>query len=220
MIDDLLVPLDSAPRRTLLEFVKRRGAVTLDEAVAALGLSKTAVRGHLLRLEELGLLERIAASTDRPGRPPLAYRVSAQGERLFPSSDSAALTALLVFLAESGAGALLETFFAGLWAARRAEYQAELARGDGDALPDRLRALSAVLERGHFMPRVSHDGGCGVTVRECHCPLPAAVRATRLPCEMEARFLAGVIGAEPQSVRYASPEAPGCVYRFGDMPAE
>lgn len=220
MSGGLPVPLDSAPRRALLELVKRGGAVTLDQAVEALELSKTAVRGHLLRLEELGLIERIAVSADGPGRPPLAYRISDQGQSLFPTSDSAVLTALLGFLVESGAEALLETFFAGLWAVRREEYELELARGDGEALPDRLRALNAVLERSHFMPHISVGSGHGVTVRECHCPFPAAVRATRLPCRMEARFLADVVGAEAQSVRYAAPGEPTCVYQFGEPPAE
>lgn len=220
MIDGLPMPLNSAPRQALLELVKRSGTFTLDQAVAAMDLSKTAVRGHLLRLEELGLVERISVPTDGPGRPPLAYQVSAQGQQLFPTSDSAVLTALLEFMVQSGAEALLQTFFANLWMARLDEYRAELVGSKGDALPERIRALSAVLERAHFMPRISHTTGCGVTIRECHCPFPAAVRATRLPCQMEARFLTEVIGAEPHSIRYATPENPGCVYQFSNPPAE
>ena len=217
-------------RRHLLDEIKLAGVATVDELVLQLGLSKTAVRAHLLPMEAEGLLERVTSDSGRPGRPPLAFRITAKANGLYPTLESELLSELLGFLNADGKSDLIELFFERLWQKRYDEFAAELASQSAAEPVDKLAALQRVLERNHFMPKIeiirlprSRNRGeertC-VRVSECHCPLAAAVNATTLPCRMEARFLASVIGVKPSSVRTAPDHLGHCVFTFQLEPAK
>ncbi len=210
-------------RTRILSTLKRRGRATVDDLVQALDLSKTAVRAQLLRLEEQGLISRAVPPTPaKPGRPPLTFKVTGKGDSVFPSDDGALLTRLLRFLSDTGETRIMEDFFAELWREREAEYERRLGKNKGrrDSLASRLAAAKQVLAAGNFMPRIeratsaNRDGAPGVCIRECHCPLPAAVRATRIPCKLEAKFLERVVGTAPERVRYTTPRDPVCSFEF------
>jgi len=208
------------PRQALLTHIKREGQVTVDQAVAHLGASKNTVRMHLLELERRGLLERVEAEAQGRGRPPLTFRLSPSAGARFPKSDGQVLTQLLTYLEARGAEDLVIGFFEQMWQERRADYEIELeARGqDAGALEARLDALIAVLEAHHFMPRSELEGG-RLRIHECNCPFPAAVRATRVPCQLEARFLEEVIGYAPSRVHIATSEAERCRFEWDDVRA-
>lgn len=229
--------LQSDARRQILGDIKRRGTMTVDQIVDAMAMSKTAVRAHLQRLESLGLVLRTQTKQPGRGRPCLAYRVSDDGAALFPSSDAAVLTELLRFLQDQGHTQTLQTFFDGLWAHRRTEFASALAEHAGSDAPTmqhRLTVLREVLERHHFMPRVPDvapppiaserrpDGRRrtpGLTVQVCHCPFPATVRATRLPCRLETAFMAEALG-RPATVTTMSESRPECTFTFAPDDSE
>lgn len=216
--------LPSSPRRQVLDAIKLADVATVDQLVPELGLSKTALRAHLLTLESEGLLERVAVDPGRAGRPPLAYRISARANGLYPTLESELLNELLSFLSSEGKGQIVEGFFERLWQKRRYEFDAELARQPDTESADKLAALQRVLERNHFMPKIEivrlpraaeneREKTC-VRVSECHCPLAAAVDDRGLPCRMEARFLASIIGVAPKSIKIAPGHLGHCVFLF------
>lgn len=191
-------------RDIALELMKRNGPQTLNEVAESLGLSRTATRAHLLKLEGNGLIARVAAQDERRGRPPLTYRLTTAGDRLFPTDDGDVLSALLDFLKDQGREPLITAFFEDLWERRMREFEDELTLHDaaGHDFNARLLALTRVLDRGHFMPLLETDGAC-VRVSECHCPLPAAVRSTRIPCRLEAEFIARALQSELVDATFA-----------------
>lgn len=225
---ELLTP----PRRELVRLIKRRGAITIDEACDALEQSKTATRAHLLHLEERGIIKRGKPATEGRGRPPLTFRLTGAGQSLFPRDDAEVLTDLLRFLEEQGQRALLREFFEKLWAERREEFARELAAQPGDPgeLSTRLAALDVVLRRSHFMPsfeRVTARDSArelsagdeisprdALRLRECNCPFPAVVRATRIPCALEVAFIAEVFQQKPSEVRFMHQGHDACIYDF------
>jgi predicted ArsR family transcriptional regulator len=210
----------------ILRALKRRGTMTVDELVEHFELSKTAIRAHLLRLEDDEMIERHQVPSNGPGRPPLAYRVTECGAEVFGSADSAVLTRLLDYLEREEAMHLVQGFFEELWSDRLAEYRHMLnAEENGSAsLQDRLEVLEELLSTHDFMPvvdtRTGEDGAARVTVRECNCPFPAAVRATRSPCRLEAKFLAEVLGAQIQRTSFASKRSETCLFEFEVAAAE
>jgi len=225
----------SKQHQVILELIKRNGTLSIDDLVAELNLSKNATRSHLLNLEKLGLLERVESAKPQRGRPKLSYRISAKGQVLFPTSDREILTSLLQFLIDKGQTDLVEAFFREMWERRHLDYQQELLaqKGESTDLQTRLQALQAVLEKGHFMPEVQAETQSTessedttdpktfqVTIKECNCPFPAAVRATRVPCRLEGDFLAQVIGTSPDSIQYSSKEQGYCLYQFSIQPKE
>ncbi|RVU48534.1 hypothetical protein EA187_03625 [Lujinxingia sediminis] len=210
----------SDSRRVVLDVLRRHRASTIDAVVEESGLSKTAVRAHLVRLERDGAVERTSLELEGPGRPPVAFSLTEQGAALFPSSDAAMLSGLLEYLKGQGAGELVEGYFAEVWAGRAMDVLEELQAPDfrNSPLVERLRALEAVLKRSDFMPRIEREvDGSGtehVRVCECNCPLPAAARAGRAPCRLEVQFLSEVIGARPSSVQICTKRREPCVVEF------
>ncbi|MES1157920.1 MAG: DNA-binding protein [Haliangium ochraceum] len=74
------------PRRKLLVHLKRRGTATIAELAADLGTSGEAVRQQLAPLELEGSIdrERENATPIGAGRPAVRFRLTRDGERLFP----------------------------------------------------------------------------------------------------------------------------------------
>ena len=213
----------SGPRRELLDRIRRAGTHTVDELVTEVGWSKNTVRTHLLKMEQQGLIERVPVESNRPGRPPLAYRVAPAALGAFPTNDGELLTALINFLHDNGAQELLETFFQRVWTARDDELRAALNSIENPKLKDRLQALEVVLEQNHFLPSIEpqpqKDGPSpALTIRECNCPYPAAIRATHMPCELEAKFLTRVVGLPPTSIKLKSTESEPCIFQWASIP--
>lgn len=211
----MMEPPPRPPRDELLHLLRTRGAMTLDALMAALGLSKTATRAHALRLEREGLIERSAAPSAGPGRPPVRFELTEAGANTFPRHEPELFGRLLAFLLERGERDTVRAFFETVWRQRRARFEQALeAEGPGA----RLEALERVLAEDGFMPRLRTEAPAGgprlVVVRECNCPLPAALRATRIPCELEGRFLADAVGGELESASLASSRADTCEFRF------
>ncbi|MFW5968713.1 MAG: helix-turn-helix transcriptional regulator, partial [Persicimonas sp.] len=96
-----LLALLSPSRMRIVEFVKRRGAVTVDETVEALDLAETTIRQHFDRLEKKELLERESV-VKGPGRPTLEYRLTRAARELFPSQNGRMFGEILEFLMREG----------------------------------------------------------------------------------------------------------------------
>lgn len=207
-----------SPRARLLLLLKREGAQGIDALAAKLGLSKTATRAHLLRLEREALVMRRTLTTDAPGRPSLEFLLSNAGHGQFPDADAALLTELLNFLKQSDNQPLIDIFFEQLWQRREAEL-IEITEEPISklSLADRQAALLQLLERHGFMPEFKEEqGGDTLLLRECHCPFPAAVRATRIPCKLESAFLAKALGRPLLSATWATPpDETVCHFQFG-----
>lgn len=215
----------SDTKRDILAALKRHGTMTVDELVEHFELSKTAMRAHLLRLEDDDMIERHEIESHGPGRPPLAYRVSERGGEAFGSADSAVLTRLLEYLGREGAMDFVQGFFEELWSERLAEFQERLNAGDRgpSCMEVRLEVLEALLSHHEFMPvietRPAEGSAESITVRECNCPFPAAVRATRIPCQLETKFLAEALGAKNRRATFASKRNETCHFDFVVDPA-
>lgn len=204
--------VSSDTRRELLQLVKRKGSLSLDEAMEALGMARTTVREHLLRLERQGLVER---STERQGRgrPSLRYAVTPKAKILFPSRDGELMGRLLQFLGEEGADALVTAFFEAYWADRTERVKRRIERLDEDDIEGRLALLAEILEEEGFMPKIERSEE-GITIRECNCPFPESVKQTRIPCRLEAAFFEAIFGAEVERSRYIPDGHPACTYEL------
>jgi len=195
-------------------------ALTADALVAATGLSKTAIRAHLVRMERDGMIERTSQDAEGPGRPPVAYTLTELGAATFPSDDDVVLTRLLTFLEGNGGSPLVKKFFEQIWSQRMAALVTSL---DVDELADadldtRIAAIEASLAAKNFMPRIERrentDGTETVTIHECNCPFFAAAKVSRIPCRLEVDFLARALNARPESLSIATNRRERCSFKF------
>jgi predicted ArsR family transcriptional regulator len=207
---DALDLVSSDTRRELLQIIKRRGSLSVDEAMEALDMARTTVREHLLQLKEKGLVEQSAEREGR-GRPRHRYAMTRRAKVLFPSRDGELMGELIQYLRDEGAEDLVEAFFETYWKARTAAVKTELQ--DADSLDDQLAVLHDILEGEGFMPNIHQDEG-HVTVRECNCPFPESVKQTDAPCRLEEKFYETLFEAALDRVSYIPDGSAACTYKI------
>ena len=206
--------VSSDTRRELLQIIKRRGSLSVDEAMDALGMARTTVREHLLRLKEKDLLDRTAEREGR-GRPSHRYELTRRAKMLFPSRDGELMGTLLRFLREHGAEGLVQTFFEDYWDARTRAVKDRLAEVAGDDLGRQLEVLRSILEEEGFMPDVRREKG-RITIRECNCPFPESVKETEAPCRLEREFFERLFDTELERVSYIPEGKSACTYELAE----
>lgn len=211
MADVTLITSDT--KRALLQLMKRRGEIALDDAIDATGYARTTLREHLNQLERDGLVQRRSERQGR-GRPSLRYRITERGERLFPTRDGVLLRELLRYLQERGQDELIEAFFESFWASRVEEVKHRIRQAGGADDPERkLEVLEAILREEGFMPEIQ-TGDEGLVIRECNCPFAEAVKQTKLPCRLEAQFYAEIFDIAIERTGYLPDGDAACTYEI------
>jgi len=195
-------------QRRLLEVMKRAGECTLAELEASFEISRETLRIHLKSLAAQGLVERSGVQRTGPGRPHVLYRLSAEGEALFPRREGAVLRELATYLLEQGRRDLLEAFFAARLARKRREAEGRVAGLEGRA---RLERIAEILSEEGYVAEVSDAEG-GPRLRLCHCPLQELVAVSDLPCRFELALIEGLTGTRPAREAFMPEGGHACVY--------
>lgn len=204
-------------KKQLLELIKRKGTVSIDEAVEHTELAKTTLREHFLQLERDGYIERDYVRSG-PGRPSLEYQMTQKGNSLFPSYESALIKELLNYLKAKGDEETIEEFFQAFWEERIEKARHRMDQSSEKDLETRIEALSHLLEEEGFMPELSLDEeNKTLTVKECNCPFSEVVKETRLPCKLEAMFYKKLFGEEAERTSHIAEGDFSCTY---DIPVE
>jgi DeoR family suf operon transcriptional repressor len=175
--------------QVLLE-VKKSQPITAKALATHFGVSTNAVRRHLKELELEGLV-RFGREPQGVGAPAYAYRLTEQGEALFPNQYLDALTGLLQLVAaKTGRGAVLEMFQA-RYAQLAERLKAELA---ASPVERRLDAVSRVMSEAGYMAEWRESAGAFV-LAEHNCAMRAVVEQFPEICAAEETFLREVLGA-------------------------
>lgn len=202
--------IPSESKRQILLHIKRAGSVSLDEAESATGLARTTLREHLGQLERDGLVSRTSERQGR-GRPSLRFHLTTNGETLFPSRDGVLLRRLLGYLEAKGEKELIHHFFEQFWEERHREFEYRLGTVAPDDLGERLSVLEEMLREQGFMPEIQLEDD-HLTITECNCPFPEAVKHSRLPCRLEAAFFEKLFDRVLTRVSYIPDGSPACSY--------
>ena len=208
--------LGDPTRYDIFRFVAAaEGPVRVATLATYLGFNHNAVRQHLAKLTEAGLLTEERASPTTTGRPPLEYRVAPTAMGSWGAPGPYELLALTLLDIADGDSTPLE---AGAGAGRRlAERCAEGA--------DPLDALEAEMARRGFEPRRETRGPVTELVLE-RCPFLAAATAhPDVVCQIHRGLAAGILdgmGADLQvsDLVVHPPAEAGCRLRLEPRPPE
>ena len=201
-------------KKVLLDFIKRKGAISLDQAVQHTQLGKTTLRGHILQLERDGYVEHKQYRSG-PGRPTLHYKLTPKGNDLFPSYESNLIKDLLIFLKNRGDEKTVELFFEGFWNERLEKAKKLMNQASEDNPELRLKALENMLEDEGFMPEIDFDSEeHSLTIKACNCPFGDVVKETRLPCKLEAMFYKKLLDEHTERITYIAEGDPFCTYKI------
>lgn len=203
-------------KKEIVDLIKRRGTLSIDQAVDNIELAKTTLREHFLQLERDGYVEREYVRSG-PGRPSLQYQLTPKGNSLFPSSESALMREMIKYLKAEGEEQTIEDFFESFWEERLQEARQRMDEVPADEPEKRMQVLMKMLEEEGFMPEFDLDEESQqLTVKECNCPFSEVVKETRLPCKLEAKFYEKLFGQEVQRTTYIAEGDHSCNYDIED----
>jgi DeoR family suf operon transcriptional repressor len=177
-------------RGEILVALKKAQPVTAKELGEQFSVSANAVRRHLKELEAEGLVA-YGREQRGTGAPTYCYRLSPNGEALFPNQYEEALTRVLEYVMQKdGRGGALSVF---------EQQYAELRRKLGTELDsltplDRVKAVAGVLEEAGFMPEPRESAG-EISLHVQNCSIRAVANCLPEICEAELRFLEDVLAA-------------------------
>ena len=194
-------------RGELLLELKRHQPLTAKKLADRHGVSTTAVRRHLkeLELEQLVVYRREQRGQ---GAPTFAYRLTPEGEALFPKRYEEALTAALEFVERHGGREAVSRFFAEAFGGEAEKLTARLSEA---SLEERLAAVAELLSRQGFMAEWTTDGAA-VRIAEHNCAMHAVAERFPEVCHEELQFLKRVLGREVERKSHIVAGCNACEY--------
>ena len=180
-----------ATRQQIVDYLRRHGRATVKELDTHLGLTSTGVRQHLTVLEREGLVDA-QAERGHVGRPALVYRLTDEGDALFPKSYDQLANILLEEVREVAGGQVLQTLLRRT-ATRFAEpYRARL---EGRSLAERVKETSKIIQDRGSLSEVVQDGD-GWLIKQYTCPFPKVAEENSCVCALDVEFIRQLVGAD------------------------
>ncbi len=202
----------SEPRRTILLAIKRDGAKAASELSVELDMSTEAIRQHLMVLERGGWIERCPdrSSSQGGGRPTLRYRLTTDGEHLFPKHYDALVVDLLDSVSKHLGTEALKRVLASMADERVREWEPRL-RDLG--LDKQLEALKDfyVKDDGYMDIEYQADGPALI---ERNCPFMNVVKERPMLCSVTVTALIRLLGARVARVKKFQNGDGCCVFQI------
>jgi len=186
----------SSPRDRILFLLKTRGPQSASELAEQLERTPVAVRQHLARLEEEGLVEAATPTADGVGRPARIWTLTAAAAARFPEGYAELALDVIDSVRAAFGPEALDRLIAARTQRQIATYAEELARRAATSLGERVHALADLRTRDGYMAEVAGDASGALTLIENNCPICAA-----------ARICAGICGGELDLFRALLPDA-------------
>ena len=180
-----------ATRKQIVDYLRRHGRATVKELDTHLGLTSTGVRQHLTVLEREGLVD---AQEERGhvGRPALVYRLTDEGDALYPKSYDQLANILLEEVREVAGGQALQTLLRRT-ATRFAEpYRARL---EGRSLAERVQETSKIIQERGSLSEAVQDGDDWL-IKQYTCPFPKVAEKNSCVCALDVEFVRQLVGAD------------------------
>jgi predicted ArsR family transcriptional regulator len=180
-----------ATRQDILEYLRRHNQASVKQLGRHLGLTATGIRQHLAVLERDQLVEA-HEERGRVGRPALVYRLSSNGDALFPKKYDALANALIEEARSLLGTDVLQRLMKSV-AARFAEPY--LQRMEGKTTAERVAEAGLVLqERGCLSDSSGEDED--FLIKQHTCPFPNVAARNSAVCALDVEFVRRLVGSD------------------------
>ncbi len=187
-------------RLKILNILRSRGAVTVEDLAKDIGLAASTIRRHLdiLQRDQLVAFDQVRKKL---GRPEFAYHLTEHGHES-GYRDYQTLLNLLIRtikgldtseLAKQPGEQLLQLLMDRISDRLSTSYAVPKLSSDESPV-DRLER---VLTDAGFSPQVSQDNG-RIQICLCNCPFRAAALEEESICLLDRRLIANILGVEPK----------------------
>ena len=206
----LAVALDTLPpgRRAVLSMLKHSGEASAEEVANVLGVTVSAVRQHLVPLEEHGL---VAHRDERPGpgRPRRRYCLTPAAESLWPKRYGQLANQLLTFIDDADPE-LVSHAFEHRRKARAARAHQRLGT---KAFDERVRELARILDDDGYLASCERADDGSWRVVEHNCAILDVAERYGAACSSELEFLREALpDADVQRTAHMMAGAHVCAY--------
>jgi predicted ArsR family transcriptional regulator len=175
-------------RRRIVELLRVRGGQTVQDLVAALRLTRTAVISHLGVLQAEGLVTRRGLRRGKR-RPSVIYETTRSADSAFPQAYEAFAAGVLNALKEEDPSALRVALRrVGEGWIERDRHRVEGLKGQA-----RVEASRQILEEQGFLPALKHADGTYV-LREHNCPILRLAADHAEVCDIVHRWMESLVG--------------------------
>jgi predicted ArsR family transcriptional regulator len=195
-------------RQQILEILKRRGEVTVQELSRELELTSVTVRHHLEILRSEGYItEPEVRRSSRPGRPRYVYRLTSTAADLFPNNYSGLASALLDAIEQHVSSEEREILID--------EAAERMVAGAGDMPSSHEGCLDSVLtflnQRG-FVARWKKDDQGRYLIYVSSCPYHYVAQLHAETCRIDQRMIQKLTGGELNQIQGHAYEGSVCIY--------
>ncbi len=194
-------------RAEILLQLKRAQPLTAKDLAHQLSVSPNAIRHHLKELEAEALIA-YGREQRGVGAPTFAYRLSADGEALFPRAYEQTLTQLLERVAGKGGRQAAVELFEDHYRELTRKLQAELA---GAAASERVDLIARLMNQQGYMAEWQEAAGA-FRLSEHNCAIRAVAERFPEVCAAEERFLRDVLGAAVERLTHITSGCNACEY--------
>lgn len=180
-----------ATRQDILDLLRRQSRATVKDIGDELGLTATGIRQHLTVLERDGLIES-HEERGHVGRPALVYRLTPEGDALYPKKYDELANALI----EEARKVLGPPALAQLMKSVATRFAApHLARLSAMSHEDRVVAVSEILEsRGNVVSEA--DDGDGHSLCKHTCEYWNVATKNSIVCALDVEFVRQLAGSD------------------------
>lgn len=196
-------------RQQILDYLHRRGRATVRELADLLNLTPTGVRQHLTVLERDGLVTSYE-ERGRVGRPAHIYRLTEEGERLYPRNYDTLANLLLEEVRAMAGADVLQRLLRRV-STRMAERYTD--RIEGRPLSERVEATAAALREQGCVVELERLGD-EFLLHECTCPYRNVARQHSAVCALEVDFVRRMTGADAKLTSSLLRGDTACTYRI------
>ena len=191
--------------REIIEHLHQSAGGDIQTLCRVLGVTRTAVRQRIARLEMSGLISSKLQS-QRRGRPRHLYRVTSNG--LHALGENYRELAVVLWEAITGFEDtdIREQLIGRVRDSLADRFRRQLV--DSDSVDKRLDQLASEMKASGFNVESDHSGGLRI-LRETSCPFPMLAEVDETICQVERQVLEQVLGA-PVEFRTRCRDGHGC----------
>ncbi len=189
----------------LLDLIKKRSEISVEDGSEALGLAKTTIRQHLSKLVSMGFVDTRSHRHGR-GRPRKMYSLTEKSEVFFEQRENEFLMRFLQYLYDEGRDEVVREFIVEMGH----ELRDGLDVSDAE-ISERISALEALARRQGFMAQtVDNDDHTILEFR--NCPFFKVAKITDFFCKIEHQHVEEILGIPVERIRHRLNGDQTCAY--------
>jgi predicted ArsR family transcriptional regulator len=207
-----MTTMGTSQQQLLTQLLERKLGATVDELMASIGLSRTAINQHLTALERDGFIEKTAPRSSG-GRPQRVYVLTEAGTNLFPKQYSWFSKLLIQTLREEFGEEQAARYMYNLGVKKSADLIPRLV---GKNRRERIDEIVKIMNETGFVARtVQPTGAEKIPQVECkNCVYHDMSKDYPEVCRFDIGFLSGLMGAEVEHQSCMQRGGQSCRFRF------